>query len=61
MSPDPTGLRDHLPAAVFCGAEHDITGALCSRLASVCDGQHSADGEDPWTSQPTPRAGGWIT
>lgn len=42
--PDPAAdLR-----AVFCGAESDISGALCARLD--CDGTHQADGGDAWTT-----------
>jgi hypothetical protein len=40
--------RPLLPSALMCAAEHHVTGALCSRLASVCDGNRSAHGEEPW-------------
>lgn len=43
---DPTPVR-----AVFCCAEHPFTGALCERV--LCDGQHSADGDDWLTPTPT--------
>lgn len=41
-------MRDEqpLPMAIFCGAEHHVTGDLCRRIA--CDGNHSADGDDVW-------------
>jgi hypothetical protein len=36
------------PLAVFCAAADDITGDLCARI--FCDGLHSADGVDAWTT-----------
>lgn len=46
--PDMTGQA--VPPAIFCGAEHPTTGALCARIA--CDGHHAEQGEDPWTTAP---------
>lgn len=34
--------------AVFCTAEHPITGAWCHNIA--CSGEHTSDGLDAWTT-----------
>jgi hypothetical protein len=39
--------RAHLPLAIFCAAEDEVTGYLCERLAGH-GGDHDPDGIDTW-------------
>lgn len=53
----PTPLRDLLPdvladLAARC-VPHPITDLPCQRRP--CDGQHTADGDTPWTDEETTR------
>lgn len=44
----PPATEPEAPHDLWCPAEHHVSGARCSRLAALCDGIHSAQGEESW-------------